>query len=48
MLDIVDQLNNQSFDNAATENKSYIPKKEWEAVKSFKENDSIVIKEAHY
>ena len=47
MLDIVvDYLNNQNFDNAATKNKSNISKNEWEAIKSLKENDSIVIKEA--
>ena len=46
-LDIaVDYLNNQNFDNAATKNKSNISKNEWEAIKSLKENDSIVIKEA--
>ena len=38
--------NNQNFDNAATKNKSNISKNEWEAIKSLKENDSIVIKEA--
>ena len=43
---VVDDLNNQSFDNAATKNKSNISKNEWEAIKSLKENDSIVIKEA--
>ena len=47
MLDIVvDYLNNQIFDNAVTKNKSDISKNEWEAIKSLKENDSIVIKEA--
>ena len=43
---VVDYLNNQNFDNAATKNKSNISKNEWEAIKSLKENDSIVIKEA--
>ena len=43
---VVDHLNNQHFDNAATKNKSNISKNEWEAIKSLKENDSIVIKEA--
>ena len=33
-------------DNAATKSKSNISKNEWEAIKSLKENDSIVIKEA--
>ena len=42
---IVDYLNNQSFDNASTKNKSNISKNEWEAIKSLKENDSVVIKE---
>ena len=47
MLDIVfDYLNNQNFDNTATKNKSNISKNEWEAIKSLKEKDSIVIKEA--
>ena len=47
MLDIVvDYLNNQNFDKAATKNKSNISKNEWEAIKSLKENDYIVIKEA--
>ena len=47
MLDtVVDYLNNQNFDNAATKNKSSISKSEWGAIKSLKENDSIVIKEA--
>ena len=47
MLDIVvDYLNNQIFDNAVTKNKSDISKNEWETIKSLKENDSIVIKEA--
>ena len=41
---VVDYLNNQNFDNAAT--KSNISKNEWEAIISLKENDSIVIKEA--
>ena len=46
-LDIVgDYLNNQNFDNPATKNKSNISKNEWEAIKSLKENDSILIKEA--
>ena len=44
-LGIVDYLNNQNFDKAATKNKSNISKNEWEAIKSLKENDSIVIKE---
>ena len=43
---VVDYLNNQNFDNAATKNKATISKNEWEAIKSLKENDSIVIKEA--
>ena len=43
---VVDYLNNQNFDNSATKNKSNISKNEWEAIKSLKENDSIVIKEA--
>ena len=43
---VVDYLNNQHFDNAATKSKSDISKNEWEAIKSLKENDSIVIKEA--
>ena len=42
----MDYLNNQNFDNAATKNKSNISKNEWEAIKSLKENDSIIIKEA--
>ena len=47
MLDIVvDYLKNQNFDNPAIKNKSNILKNEWEAIKSLKENDSIVIKEA--
>ena len=47
MLDIVvDYLNNQNFDNAAIKNKSNISKNEWEAIKSLRENDSIVINEA--
>ena len=33
-LDIVEYLNNQNFDNAATKNKSNISKNEWEAIKS--------------
>ena len=43
---VVDHLNNQNFNNAATKNKSNISKNEWEAIKSLKENDSVVIKEA--
>ena len=43
---VVDYLNNQNFDNASTKNKSNISKNELEAIKSLKENDSIVIKEA--
>ena len=43
---VVDYLNNQNFDNPATKNKSNLSKHEWEAIKSLKENDSIVIKEA--
>ena len=43
---VVDYLNNQNFDNAVTKNKSNISKNEWEAIKSLKENDYIVIKEA--
>ena len=43
---VVNYLNNQNFDNAATKNKSNISKNEWEAIKSLKENDSIIIKEA--
>ena len=43
---VVDYLNNQTFDNAATKNKSNISKNEWKTIKSFKENDSVVIKEA--
>ena len=43
---VVDYLSNQNFDNTATKNKSNISKNEWEAIKSLKENDSIVIKEA--
>ena len=47
MLDIVvDYLKNQNCDNAATKNKSNISKNEWEATKSLKKNDSIVIKES--
>ena len=47
MLDIVvDYLSNQNFDNTATKNKSNVSKNEWEAVKSLKENGSVVIKEA--
>ena len=46
MIDvIVDYLNYQNFDIALTKNKSNISKKDWEAIKSLKENDSIVIKE---
>ena len=37
MLDtVVDYLNNQNFDNAATKNKSNISKNKWEAIKSLK------------
>ena len=43
---VVDYLNNQNFDKTASKNKSDISKNEWEAIKSLKENDSIVIKEA--
>ena len=43
---VVNYLNNQNFDNAATKNKSNISKNEWKAIKSLKENDSMVIKEA--
>ena len=43
---VVDFLNNQKFDNTVTKNKSNISKSEWEATKSLKENDSIIIKEA--
>ena len=43
---VVDYLNNQNFDNPVTKNKSNLSKNEWEAMKSLKENDSIVIKEA--
>ena len=47
ILDIVaDYLSNQNFDNTATKNKSNVSKNEWEAVKSLKENGSVVIKEA--
>ena len=46
MIDvIVDYLNNQNFDIALTKNKSNISKNDWEAIKSLKENDSIVITE---
>ena len=45
-LDIVDYWNNQNFDKAATKNRSNISKNEWEATKSLKANDSIVITEA--
>ena len=46
-LDIViDYLSNQNFDNATTKNRSNISKNECEAIKSLKENGSIVIKEA--
>ena len=43
---VVSYLSNQNFDNIVTKNKSNISKNEWEAIKSLKENDSIVIKEA--
>ena len=43
---VVDYSNNQNFDNAATKNKSNFSKNDWEAIKSLKENDSIVIEEA--
>ena len=43
---VADYLNNQNFNNAATKSKSNISKNEWEAIKSLKENDSIVLKEA--
>ena len=43
---VVNYLDNQNFDNAATKNKPNISKNEWQAIKSLKENDSIVIKEA--
>ena len=44
---VVDYLNNQNFDNATTKSKSNISKNEWKAIKSLKENYSIVIKEAN-
>ena len=49
MLDIVvNYLNNQNFANVVvTKDKSNISKNEWKAVKSLKENDSTVIKEAN-